>query len=596
MQWYNDMKIGTKLISGFILIALIAGVIGFIGIRGITGITTETANLFNKQLVPITNLQQISTAFQQVRVTIRDLINAKSPDEMSRLQQRIKEKSEIITKNVEAFEKGIVSEEEKKLNATFGETRKVYRPLLDQIARLAIAGRMAEAAVIMSGDALKAAQAEQDAIDKLVEYKTKMASAADERARSVSKSAVILTSGFIVVGVILALGLGVFITRAITNPLREAVSVAQLVASGDLTCKVVVTSKDETGQLLQALKVMGESLVKIVSEVRSGSDSIATATQQITAGNGDLSQRTEEQAAALEETASSMEELTSTVKQNADNAQQANQLAMTASGVAIKGGDVIGRVVTTMSSISESSRKISDIIGVIDGIAFQTNILALNAAVEAARAGEQGRGFAVVASEVRSLAQRSAAAAKEIKTLINDSVVKVEGGNRLVDEAGQTMQEIVISIKRVTDIMAEISAASLEQSSGIDQINTAITQMDAVTQQNASLVEEATSAAESLEEQAHTLVDAISRFKLEGLQAVSVARTTAMDKKALSAPQAAVARVPKLAGKALAANGYHHKVPVVTGRAANGYSHTPENGEPMMVAKAVGHDEEWKEF
>jgi methyl-accepting chemotaxis protein len=305
------------------------------------------------------------------------------------------------------------------------------------------------------------------------------------------------------------------VARKIKQALDKAISVSEQIAAGDLTVKIDINSQDETGQLLESLKEMNEGLARIVGEVRTGADSIATATEQIAAGNTDLSQRTEEQASALEETASSMEELTSTVKQNADNAQQANQLAISASGVAVKGGEVINRVVRTMESITSSSRKISDIIGVIDGIAFQTNILALNAAVEAARAGEQGRGFAVVAAEVRSLAQRSAAAAKEIKTLIEDSVNKVQDGSKLVEEAGHTTQEIVTSIKRVTDIMAEISAASLEQSSGIEQVNTAITQMDDVTQQNAALVEQAAAAAESLEEQAQQMVQVVTRFKLE---------------------------------------------------------------------------------
>ena len=305
------------------------------------------------------------------------------------------------------------------------------------------------------------------------------------------------------------------VARKIKQALDKAISVSEQIAAGDLTVKIDINSEDETGQLLESLKEMNEGLARIVGEVRTGADSIATATEQIAAGNTDLSQRTEEQASALEETASSMEELTSTVKQNADNAQQANQLAISASGVAVKGGDVINRVVRTMESITSSSRKISDIIGVIDGIAFQTNILALNAAVEAARAGEQGRCFAVVAAEVRSLAQRSAAAAKEIKTLIEDSVSKVQDGSRLVEEAGHTTQEIVTSIKRVTDIMAEISAASLEQSSGIEQVNTAITQMDDVTQQNAALVEQAAAAAESLEEQAQQMVQVVTRFRLE---------------------------------------------------------------------------------
>jgi len=261
---------------------------------------------------------------------------------------------------------------------------------------------------------------------------------------------------------------------------------------------------------------MNDGLVKSVSQVRTGIDTIATASSQIAAGNLDLSSRTEEQASSLEETASSMEELTSTVKQNADNARQANQLAVSASGVAEKGGAVVSRVVDTMEDINASAKKIVDIIGVIDGIAFQTNILALNAAVEAARAGEQGRGFAVVASEVRNLAQRSAAAAKEIKTLIGDSVDKVELGSKLVEEAGVTMDEVVQSVRHVTDIMSEIMAASQEQSAGIEQVNQAIGQMDQVTQQNAALVEEAAAAAESLNEQAAKLAEAVSVFKLDG--------------------------------------------------------------------------------
>ncbi|TGU70158.1 HAMP domain-containing protein [Geomonas terrae] len=309
-----------------------------------------------------------------------------------------------------------------------------------------------------------------------------------------------------------------FVARRIKEALDQAIGASKRIASGDLTAQIVVNSKDETGELLASLKDMNEGLAHIVGDVRNGAESIATATEEIAAGNADLSQRTEEQASALEETASSMEELTSTVKQNADNAQAANQLAINASGVAVKGGEVINRVVRTMESITDSSKKISDIIGVIDGIAFQTNILALNAAVEAARAGEQGRGFAVVAAEVRSLAQRSAAAAKEIKSLIEDSVAKVQDGSRLVEEAGRTTQDIVTSIKRVTDIMAEISAASIEQSSGIEQVNTAITQMDDVTQQNAALVEEAAAAAESLEEQAQQLVSVVARFTLEQAQ------------------------------------------------------------------------------
>jgi methyl-accepting chemotaxis protein len=324
-----------------------------------------------------------------------------------------------------------------------------------------------------------------------------------------------LVVGQMVVQLILFFLIRWVMRRFVIHPLDEAVGVANRIAEGDLTVRIESHSRDEIGQLLQALKDMNESLSGIVGEVRNTTDSISTAAQQIAAGNSDLSQRTEEQASSLEETASSMEELTSTVKQNAENAKQANQLAANASDIAVKGGLAVNEVVQTMVSISSSSKKIVDIISVIEGIAFQTNILALNAAVEAARAGEQGRGFAVVAAEVRNLAQRSAAAAKEIKTLIGDSVDKVDAGSKQVDQAGATMNEIVSAVKRVTDIMAEIAAASSEQSAGIDQVNRAIIQMDDVTQQNAALVEEAAAAAEAMQEQAGSLMEAVSIFKLE---------------------------------------------------------------------------------
>ena len=351
-------------------------------------------------------------------------------------------------------------------------------------------------------------------IEKLATYQEQLFTDADTSIDAIVVSATRILIGLGIVALAIGAACGWLLTRSITRPLAHAVGLARQVASGDLTADIRAESRDEVGDLVLALKTMNDNLLKTVTEVRAGTETIVTASQQIASGNLDLSSRTEQQASSLEETASSMEELTSTVRQNADNARQANVLAKNASQIAAHGGEVVSQVVDTMASINASSKKIGDIIAVIDGIAFQTNILALNAAVEAARAGEQGRGFAVVASEVRNLAQRSAAAAKEIRGLISDSVTKVEAGGRLVDEAGVTMQEIVQGIGRVTDIMADITSASAEQSTGIEQVNEAITQMDGVTQQNAALVEEAAAAAASLQEQATTLAQLVSVFNV----------------------------------------------------------------------------------
>jgi len=351
-------------------------------------------------------------------------------------------------------------------------------------------------------------------IEKLAAFQEQLFTDADTSIDAIVVSATRILIGLGITALAIGAACGWLLTRSITRPLANALGLARQVASGDLTADIRAESRDEVGDLVLALKTMNDNLLKTVTEVRAGTETIVTASQQIASGNLDLSSRTEQQASSLEETASSMEELTSTVRQNADNARQANVLAKNASQIAAHGGEVVSQVVSTMASINASSKKIGDIIAVIDGIAFQTNILALNAAVEAARAGEQGRGFAVVASEVRNLAQRSAAAAKEIRGLISDSVTKVEAGGRLVDEAGTTMQEIVQGIGRVTEIMADITLASAEQSTGIEQVNEAITQMDGVTQQNAALVEEAAAAAASLQEQATTLAQLVSVFNV----------------------------------------------------------------------------------
>ncbi len=347
----------------------------------------------------------------------------------------------------------------------------------------------------------------QDHAKKLVASSTLANAEAQKKSTALIIATVVAT--LCVCGVIM-----VWLARSITTPLNEAVTIARIVAAGDLSSDITVRGTDEIGILLKSLKEMHDGLADIVAKVRTGTDAIADASAEIAQGNLDLSARTEEQASSLEETASAMEELTSTVKQNGESAGQASTLAGNASSVAVRGGDAVNNVITTMGSINDSSKKIVDIIGVIDGIAFQTNILALNAAVEAARAGEQGRGFAVVASEVRNLAQRSAAAAKEIKTLIGNSVEQVEAGSKLVVQAGTTMDEVVTSVKRVNGIIADIATASSEQNVGLDQINDAIAQMDAVTQQNAALVEQAAAAAESMKQQAATLKEAVSVFKI----------------------------------------------------------------------------------
>ncbi|WP_321170333.1 methyl-accepting chemotaxis protein [Pseudoduganella aquatica] len=397
------------------------------------------------------------------------------------------------------------------LQAGFVSQRQRFLAALDQ-------QQPAQALAILLKDVRPAQLRYAERLDALIERQTKLM--ADDELSAEHETTVATTQllALAAVAAALAAGIGVLISRSVTTPLARAVRLAERVADGDLSCKIESGGRDETARLLQALAAMNERLAGLVRQVRDGAAAIATASAEIESGNLDLSARTEQQAGALEETASSMEELTSTVQQNADNARQANQLAVTASGVAERSGAVVGRVVDTMGAIQASSAKMADIIGVIDGIAFQTNILALNAAVEAARAGEQGRGFAVVASEVRNLAHRSAAAAKEIKNLIGASQAQIDNGGSLAQQAGETMKEVVACVRRVTGIMGEIQAASQEQRAGIEQINQAVTEMDGVTQQNAALVEQAAAASGALREQAAALATTIEVFKLDAAE------------------------------------------------------------------------------
>jgi methyl-accepting chemotaxis protein len=516
----GNLRIGTRLGAGFAVVLLLLVAIAALGISSMT--------LIQDRMEEITKVNSVesqlaatmrSTVFDRA-IALRNLALMTDETDRSREASRIKEQAATYAEAEEKLSKMFagragISAEEKAAMVMIKAEEAAARPFITKVAELGLANKVEEATKVLIHEYRPVQKKWQDALSGLIDIEAKLNEKDVIEAESAYASARALM--LILSGLAIACGsvIAWFITRGITGPINVAVTVAQTVASGDLTSLIDVKTNDETGQLLQALKDMNNSLIKIVGEVRSSTGTMSSASSQIAAGNLDLSSRTEEQASALEETASSMEELTSTVKQNADNARQANQLAASASDVALKGGAVVAQVVDTMASINDSSKKIVDIIGVIDGIAFQTNILALNAAVEAARAGEQGRGFAVVASEVRNLAQRSAAAAKEIKTLIGDSVEKVDAGARLVDRAGATMLEIVESVKRVTDVMSEIAAASSEQTTGIEQINEAINQMDQVTQQNAALVEEAAAAAASLQDQAFNLTQVVSVFRLD---------------------------------------------------------------------------------
>lgn len=517
-----NVRIGTRLGVGFGLVLILLAGTAALGLRGMSSTNSALNNIVDNNVAKMDLLNEMSDSIYTVATGIRTVVLLSDDADMNAEVKKIGTAREIYNQASSKIESMPLDDKGKKFVAAIKDAAVAARPINDKVIALGKENKNQEALQVLLKEAVPATTNWQNLLQEYINLqKTKNQATKKETAQAYDLNLQVmlaLTGLAILLGCIIAW----FSTISITRPIGNAVRIARTVAAGDLTSNIVVTAKDETGQLLQALKDMNENLKSIVSRVRMGTDTIATASGQIAAGNLDLSSRTEQQAASLEETASSMEELTSTVKQNSDNAQQANQLAVSASDFAVKGGLVVSQVVDTMGSINESARKISEIIGTIDGIAFQTNILALNAAVEAARAGEQGRGFAVVASEVRSLAQRSATAAKEIKTLIGDSVDKVNAGSKLVDQAGTTMDEIVQSIKRVTDVMGEISAAGREQTAGIEQINQAVAQMDEVTQQNAALVEEAAAAAQSLLDQAKNLAETVSVFKTEDTSPVQL--------------------------------------------------------------------------
>ena len=581
----KNFTIGRRLGLGFaavIIVMLVMAGLAYLRLGQVNRAIHQTnADRFPKTLL----VNQIKDEVNETSRNMRNILLLSDVSTLNNEYASMEKSSRVITATLDKLDKTVTSPEGRAMLADIAKQRAAFVKERDVLIELAQGWRKDEAMKHLAATVRPAYQAYFGALDKLSNYQAKLMVQSGDDAEATAAATrmmlLMLAGAAAVIGAVVAF----LVQRSITVPIEEAVTVARRVADGDLTSTITVSRGDETGKLLQALADMNGSLRRIVGDVRSGTDTIATASAQIASGNLDLSARTEQQAASLEETASSMEEMAATVKQNADNARQANQLANAAAAIAVRGGGEVAQVVGTMGSINEASRKIVDIIAVIDSIAFQTNILALNAAVEAARAGEQGRGFAVVASEVRNLAQRSATAAREIKGLIDASVTQVDIGQQLVQRAGSTMTELVASVQRVTDVMAEISSANHEQEAGIAQINLAITDMDATTQQNAALVEQAAAAAASMQEQAGQLADAVSVFKLsanDGAAAprgqehaaapVSATSATSATSAASAAPPAAA---PRSVAKTLPA---------------------PARAAPAPRLAAVGASDDWEQF
>ena len=509
----SNFSVGARLGASFGAILLITALIAATGMWRIASLQSASERVATQEIEQQTLVEDWASDIRLNWVRTEAFLKAIDRDYMDKLTADTQATAKGMEAKVQRIEALVQGDKAKGLLAAIATARQAYNDKLNEIRELHRGGEPNVPALV-DKDLRPLADKYLQSLDDL--RKTMAAQLAESQAdtSTLAKASQVLLGVGTLVAVALGALMGLAVTRSIVRPLQQGQQAAESIADGDLTHPITASGNDETGQLLQALSTMQSRLATIVGNVRYSAEGVATASAEIASGNNDLSARTEQQASALEETAASMEELGSTVRQNADNARTANQLAMSASTVAQQGGDVVAEVVDTMKGINDSSRKIADIISVIDGIAFQTNILALNAAVEAARAGEQGRGFAVVAGEVRSLAQRSAEAAKEIKGLIGTSVERVERGTALVDKAGATMTEVVSAIRRVTDIMGEISAASSEQSQGVSQVGEAITQMDQATQQNAALVEQSAAAADSLKTQAGQLVDAVAVFRL----------------------------------------------------------------------------------
>ena len=577
MNLIRNLNIGPRLSAAFGALLVLVVVIAALGIERMSSFNSRLEHIVGVSNAQVRQAQTMLAALTAIRVVSRDVVIAFSPDDIRNLEGQLAAQRKRYADAADQLRQLMGRENDSKDVKMFEEIAAVRTKgteITDRVFKLAAAGRE-DARTVLNQELMPQQAKWQKGIEDMIADKEKdvdqyvtAAAASYHMARNVMVGAAVLAA-------LLAVAVGFAITRSVVRPIEQAVELAEQVAGGDLTRQVHVEGRDEAARLLTALGSMTNALAGLVGRVRAGSDSIASGSSEIARGNEDLSQRTEQQASNLQETAASMEQLSGTVRNTADIARQANELAVSASQAAEEGGRVVHDVVHTMEDIRVSSRKVNDIIGVIDGIAFQTNILALNAAVEAARAGEQGRGFAVVAAEVRSLAQRSAEAAREIKALIGASVGKVEGGSKLVGDAGRTMEDIVARVRKVSEMIGQISAAAGEQSQGIGQVSDAVSQLDQVTQQNAALVEQLAAAAGSLNSRSAELLGSVAAFRTrESASAAPVA--------AAPAP-AAPARKPQAAATRPA------PAPVATAPAAAAPA-------PTQTARASAADDEWTQF